>query len=250
MRVEKVPILSRLAAPLLAAAFVLGGASPAQAVTVVTDASAFFDPDNRTQPRLQLDGAAAEEDADGAAVFITDFGTATFTMDVDFLSASAPDSFDGIFVTAALRPDVDYTGVSVGLAFGGDSAEIFWTQFGDAETEFGLPFPPHGIRGIANGEGGAFSLNGALVAGWDLETALVRGVNDPLSVEITTRGVVSSSQQIRFDVFGYDVNSPAVVIANNPNSGLAVTQPMPEAASIVLLVAGLGVIGLAARVLD
>ena len=232
----------------LAAGLVLGTANYAHAVAILADGvSSFFDPDNETQPHLQLDGAAAGEDADGAAVFTTGFGTSTFTMEVDFLSASEPDSYDGIFVTAALNPEVDYTGVSVELAFGGDSGTIMSTEFKDAETEFGLPFPPGGIRGIGNGAGGSFSLNGALVAGWDLETDLIRGVNNPLSVDITISGIGQTDQAIRFDVFGYDVNSPAIVMGNNPNSGLAVTRPIPEADSVVLLVAGLAVVLIAGR---
>jgi len=131
----------------------------------------------------------------------------------------------------------------VSVSYGGMTAILDYDagNFTDAET-FGLPFPRGGIRGIANGAGDFLSLNGALVAGIDLQRSLTRGVNDPLSVQVDITGLATGP--IRFDAFGLDDDQ--IVIGNNPNSGAAGFL-LPEPSAPLLFAVGSLVAGYANR---
>lgn len=234
-----------VALALLAALLPADDAAALSTLTGADAVSAFFDP-NLTQPRLQLSGDGSVENSGGVAIFDADFGYDAFTMDVGFLGNAAPDAYEDILITAALADGVDYSGVSIRLSLGAEVLSLSFDDgdFTDAAT-FGLPFPPDGINGIGNGSGDYLSLNGALVAGWDLESALVRGVNDPLSLQIEVFGLSDPNQLIRFDVFG--LNAGSIVIGNNPNSGAAGVNPVPEPAAVALYLAGLAVVGVSIR---
>ncbi len=230
---------------LLAGLLPVGEASALSTLTGSDAVSAFFDP-NLTQPRLELSGAGSVENSGGVAIFDASFGYDSFALDVDFLGNNAPDAYEDIVITAALAPGVDYSGVSIRLALGADVMSLAFDggDFTDA-TSFGLPFPPGGITGIGNGAGDYLSLNGALVAGWDLESSLARGVNDPLSLQVEVIGLSAPDQLVRFDVFG--LNGGRIAIGNNPNSGAAGVKPVPEPAAVALYLVGLGVVGASIR---
>jgi hypothetical protein len=234
---------------MLCAGLLVAPAVPASSTTTTligTDAvSAFFDP-NLTHPSLQLGGAGSTENSGGVAIF----GSASFEMRVNFLSSSPPDFYDNILLTAALDADLDYAGLVVSVTFAGSQASLAFADFIDAET-FGLPFPPGGITGIANGAGDFLSLNGALVGGFDLGTSLERGVSNPLLLQVAVTGISNPDQIVRFDVFGQ--NADDIVIGNNPNSGAAGFRVpggsflVPEPRATLLAALGLLIAGVATR---
>ena len=216
---------------------------PAAATSTLTGAdavSAFFDP-NLTHPDLALSGAGSVENSGGVAIF----SNTSFVMELDFLNNSPPGAYDNIILTAALASGVDYSGLVISVSLGSSTAQLVFNNgdFIDAMT-FGLPFPSNGIKGIGNGAGDFLSLNGALVGGFDLETSLVRGVNNPLMLAVDIAGISSPDQIIRFDAFGQ--NGGNIVIGNNPNSGAAGFM-VPEPRATLLFAVGVLIAGIATR---
>jgi len=216
---------------------------PAAATSTLTGAdavSAFFDP-NLTHPDLALSGAGSVENSGGVAIF----SNTSFVMELDFLNNSPPGAYDNLILTAALASGVDYSGLVISVSLGSSTAQLVFNNgdFIDAMT-FGLPFPPGGITGIGNGAGDFLSLNGALVGGFDLETSLVRGVNNPLMLAVDIAGISSPDQIIRFDAFGQ--NGGNIVIGNNPNSGAAGFM-VPEPRATLLFAVGVLIAGIATR---
>lgn len=181
-----------------------------------------FSPNN-TSPQLQLTGQGAIGNSGGVAVFYQD----SFTLDVMFLNSPGNErkpSFEKLLLTAAYEPggatfdrirfyDPESPAIYVDLVSG------LFVDSGD----YGLIFPPGGIRGIDNGSGDFLSLDGALIAGVDLGVGLERGPGPPsvsIGVEILTS---TPDSQIRFDVFGLN-NTPSHgwnIVGNNPNLGAA-----------------------------
>lgn len=216
-----------------------------------------FEP-NYTSPQLQITGRGSLENAGGAAIW----REPEFILDIQFLGAYTNEnkrSFDDLFVTAAFQPgdaaferirffdpldDTEYT-------------ELSFDEFVQS-TALGLPFPPDDtIHGIANGEAGFLSLDGALMGGVDLGVGLQRDrrADVPPTVSVGVQVFcVDPTSKIRFDVFGLQNTSDYgwVVKGNNPNSGSAGTEPfgstlppppeavVPEPATATLVLVGAG----------
>jgi hypothetical protein len=227
---------------------------------------------DRTAVHLQLSAPGMIETG-GVALLPLQPGDSSFTMTAGFLGANAPDSYDDFIILASLDPSFDNSALSITL----DGQTIAASQFVDAAA-FGIPFPPNGINGIANGAGDYLSLNGAVVAAWEFDTQLVRPGEE---VDVLISGYTGSlDQKIRFDVFALDetpetlqttttvngrgrgngnqnqngnqggsTTAPATVtrliVANNPNSGALGVIPEPSAA--IVFAVGAAIVGGATR---
>jgi len=214
-----------------------------------------FDPNN-TQPELAITGQGAVPNSGGVDIFSTN----AFTLDIGFLDGAYTNtkkkSFDNLFLTVAFSPD---GGLFDSIRFfdpgdPSDYLEFAPSQFVDSQL-FGLPFPPGGIQGIANGAGDFLSLNGALMAGIDLNASLLRDnkATEPPAVHVgveVVNPVGGQGSRIRFDVFGLKNGASWNVVGNNPNSGAAGYsdgRSAPEPASLTLLTAGAVLLGLRRR---
>ena len=231
----------------LSAAVLLLAATGANATQVLVGSinAVFAD---RTDVHLQLSAPGMIETGNVALLPLQP-GSPSFTMTADFLGANAPHSYSDLIILASLDPSFDNSALSITL--GGET--IAANDFVDAAA-FGIPFPPNGINGIGNGAGDYLSLNGAVVAAWELDTPLVRP--DGVDIDVMLTGYTGSlDQKIRFDVFaleevanststqsqglGRPGSSPVgpatiqrTIVANNPNSGALGVIPEPTAAIV------------------
>jgi hypothetical protein len=200
-------------------------------------------------PLLDLSGPALTDNGTGLEVYAGDAGGPNaFQLDIDFLNGQPPDRYDGLILTVALDSHVDYSGVTVRLDFGESYLDLDYDagHFVSAAT-FGMP-DSSTIPGYASAS--FLDLDGALMAGFDLETDLTRGENNPLEMQIQIFGATSRDQIIRFDVFG--LCPYGIVMGNNPGSAAAGFQvgpvrPVPEPAAIALYLVGLGITGASVR---
>ncbi len=229
---------------LLGIFLLVAGASEARAISVVSGSGAvtsIFDP-NVTQPRLQLLADENENVGDGSVIRVDLPEDCTFEVVIDFLDDLPPDAYGNLLLSVALASGVDYTGVSIRADIGGQIATLSYDAgVFTAAPSFGLPAYIEGI-----GNDGFLNLNQAVAAAFDLETRLVRGVNDPLTLTISVSGLKNIDQLVRFDVFGLSDNGQ-VVVGNNLNYGSVGVRPVPEAAALTLYLAGLGIAGACLR---
>jgi len=201
-----------------------------------------FDPNN-THPYLQLDGAGSQENEGGVAVFEDD----TFILDLTFLddgyATDGKPNYEMLLLTVGTH--ANHAGFEEIRFFDPDdpseSVEIPYSAFVDSE-QFGMIFPPDGVRGQGEGAGELLKLEGNVMAGVDLGTGLTRreSESDPVptvrvGVQVINPAVVCG---IRFDVFGLNHYSPPNIQGNNPLSGGA-GYYVPEPSSLSLLAGGL-----------
>jgi hypothetical protein len=264
----------KVALSLLALGAASSAATVASATQILTGSiNATFADHTAVHLRLSAPGMI---ETGGVALLPRPPGDSSFTMTAGFLGANAPDSYDDFIILASLDPSFDNSALSITL----DGQTIAASQFVDAAA-FGIPFPPNGINGIANGAGGYLSLNGAVVAAWEFDTQLVRPGEE---VDVLISGYTGSlDQKIRFDVFALDetpetlsqttqttngngrgrgngngngnsnqtggLTAPATVtrliVANNPNSGALGVIPEPSAA--IVFAVGAMIVGGATR---
>jgi hypothetical protein len=200
-------------------------------------------------PLLDLSGPALTDNGTGLEVYAGDAGGPNaFQLDIDFLNGEPPDHYDGLVLTVALAPHVDYSGVTVRLDFGESYLDLSYDagHFVSAST-FGMP-DTSTIPGYTSG--GFLDLDGAQMAGVDLETDLTRGEDNPFEMQIQIFGATSRDQIIRFDAFG--LCPYGVVMGNNPGYAAAGFQvgpvrPVPEPAAVALHLLGLGIAGASVR---
>lgn len=229
-------------------------AHPASAVSTLTGPGAItpYFAGADSFPQLDLSGPELVDIGTGFEVYAGTAGAPSnaFQLDVDFLDSHPPDRYEDLILTAALKPNVDYAGVSVRLTFAQDVVQLDFDHgdFTNASL-FGIPELSN-LPGTGYGTGGFMSLENARMGGFDLQTDLTRGVNDPLAFTVEVFGVTSPEQLIRFDVFG--LCEYGVVFGNNPNAGAAGFQvgpvrPVPEPGAVALYLAGFGVAAVALR---
>jgi hypothetical protein len=192
-----------------------------------------FDPNN-TFPHLELQVVGSTLESAGGVSLSTD---TSFDLDIMLKDGGGADAYENLILTVATNSNALSISITCPVC-GPGTVTLDSAGFGSA-TDFGLVFPPDGIRGIGNGAGDYLSLDGALVGGFDLMTGLERGSVESVRVAVEVAGFdYTSGDRLRLDVFGTDPDGSGNVIGNNPNSGAAGVAPEPSAG----LVFGLGLL--------